>query len=72
MKKLTKEMIRAIQKEWADGIIRIGMAYRNKEDYKSLAEEFINQYYGYSEGIVLFKPTMASVEQFRDTFEKAL
>ncbi len=65
-------MIRAVQKDWADGIIRIGLAYRNKEDYKTIAEEFINHFYGYREGIVLFKPTLASVEQFRDTFEKAL
>ena len=69
---LTKRKIRAVQKSWADGIIEIGNAYKNKKDYKSLAENFINMHYGYQEGTVLFKPTLASVEQFRDTFEKAL
>ncbi len=73
MKKLlTKKKILAEQKSWGDGIIRISNAYRNNEDYKSLAVEFIKQHYGYDEGIVLFKPTLASIEQFRDTFEKAL
>jgi hypothetical protein len=72
MKKLTRKMVRAAQQSWADGILRIGDAYRKNEDYKSIAEEFINSHYGYNEGIVLFKPTLASVEQFRDTFEKAL
>lgn len=71
-KALTKKKIRAIQKSWAEGILAIGQAHRKKEDYKSLATEFIQKHYGYEEGIVLFKPTLASVEQFRDTFEKAL
>ena len=69
---LTKQNIRNAQKEWGDGIIKIGKAYTNKEDYKSLTKEFINHYYGYKEGLVLFKPTLASIEQFRETFEKAL
>lgn len=69
---LTKKKIRKIQKAWGDGIIAIGQAYVNKEDYKALATAFIQKHYGYQEGIVLFKPTLASVEQFRDTFEKAL
>ena len=69
---LTKQSIRKAQKEWGDGIIRIGKAYTNKEDYKSLTKEFINRHYGYKEGLVLFKPTLASIEQFRETFEKAL
>jgi hypothetical protein len=73
MKKLlTKKKILEVQRSWSDGIISIGMAYRNNEDYKSLASAFVLQHYGYDEGIVLFKPTLASVEQFRDNAEKAL
>ncbi len=71
MKKLTKKLVRSAQKSWADGILRIGRAYRKNDDYRLMAEEFINNHYGYNEGIVLFKPTLASIEQFRDTFEKA-
>ena len=73
MKKLlTKKMILAVQQSWGDGILKISSAFRNNEDYKSIAIEFIKQHYGYDDGIVLFKPTLASIEQFRDTFEKAL
>jgi hypothetical protein len=73
MKKLlSKKLILAVQKSWGDGIIRISSAFKNNEDYKSIAIEFIRMHYGYDEGIVLFKPTLASIEQFRDTFEKAL
>ncbi len=71
-KALTKKKIRSIQKSWADGILAIGQARRKNEDYKALATDFIHKHYGYKEGIVLFKPTLASIEQFRDTFEKAL
>lgn len=70
--KLTEKKIHSAQQSWANGILRISDAYMNKEDYKTLAAEFIRQHYGYDEGIVLFKPTLASIEQFRDTFEKAL
>lgn len=73
MKKLlTDEMILSVQKSWGDGIISISKAFRNQEDYRAIAVDFIKQHYGYDEGIVLFKPTLASIEQFRDTFEKAL
>lgn len=71
-KTLTKKDIRKAQKNWGEGIIAIGKAFTGKKDYRKLAEEFIHQHYGYNEGIVLFKPTLASIEQFRDTFEKAL
>ncbi len=71
MKKLTSQEVILAQQSWADGVLKIGQAYRNQGDYRFLAEEFINTHYGYKEGIVLFKPTLASIEQFRDTFEKA-
>lgn len=70
-KNLSKKDIREVQKLWGEGIIEIGKAYKNKQDYKKLAVDFIHRHYGFKEGIVLFKPTLASVEQFRDTFEKA-
>ncbi len=69
---LTKTDVRDAQKLWGEGIIEIGEAYTKKKDYKSLTEQFIHRHYGYQEGLVLFKPTLASKEQFRDNFEKAL
>merc|ERR1712050_469483 len=32
----------------------------------------INSLYGYAQGTVMFKPTLAAVQQFRDTFDGAL
>ncbi len=71
-KLITKKAVREFQKSWSEGLIEIGKAYSNKQNYQQMAAEFLNRYYGYQEGIVLFKPTLASVEQFRDSAEKAL
>ncbi|SHE97989.1 hypothetical protein SAMN05444274_103155 [Mariniphaga anaerophila] len=71
-KHLTKKKIREAQKSWGEGVVAIGKAFVDNQNYKLLAEEFIKKHYGYAEGVVLFKPTLASIEQFRDTFEKAL
>ena len=71
-KSLTRKEIRKAQKIWGDDIVEIGEAFTNGGDYKLLAEKFVKRHYGYKEGIVLFKPTLATTEQFRDTFEKAI
>lgn len=65
------EVIQA-QNEWGEGIVRIGNAYTKGEDYRKVAEEHIQNLYGYDLSSVLFKPTLASVEQFRGTFDGAL
>ena len=69
---LTKKEVRNIQESWGNEIIKIGKAYLNKENFRKLTEDFVSRFYGYKEGIVLFKPTLASIEQFRDTREKAI
>jgi hypothetical protein len=71
-KSLTKSDIRKAQKRWGEGLVAIGSAYTNGADYRLLAEKFVDTHYGYKEGIVLFKPTLATVEQFRETYEKAV
>lgn len=60
------------QKAWGEGIVSIGKVYLDKGDYKSAATEHINTFYNYREGIVLFKPTLTSVKQFRTDFQGAL
>lgn len=71
-KSLTKSDIRKAQKIWGEGLVEIGESFTKGGDYKLLAEKFVDRHYGYKEGIVLFKPTLATVEQFRDTTEKAV
>ena len=43
-----------------------------KKDYKALAETVVDTLYGYGNGLVLFKPSMASERQFRSTREEAI
>ncbi len=71
-KQITTEEIKQAQKEWANAIVTIGKVYDSKGDYKAEASKAIDKLYGYSEGSVLFKPTKASVDQFRETKEEAL
>ena len=60
------------QRRWGDGIVAISEAHRNGGDYVRIATDHINTLYGYQTGPVLFKPTLASDDQFRPTFDAAL
>ena len=60
------------QQAWGDGIVAIGDAFRKGSDYVELAHNHVDRLYNYGSSKVLFKPTMASFEQFRPTFESAL
>ncbi len=72
LKTITEEEILQAQKGWAEGVVSIGRSYVEKKDYKAAAEEFVDAFYGYAEGAVLFKPTKASAMKFRLTKEEAL
>jgi len=69
---VTKQEVRMAQKQWGDGIIAIGKVYRQKGNYKKKAAAIIRRLYAYGESEVLFKPTLASYDQFRETFDEAL
>tara|TARA_A100000164_G_scaffold125362_1_gene111247 strand:+ start:393 stop:920 length:528 start_codon:yes stop_codon:yes gene_type:complete len=60
------------QRRWGDGIVAMSEAHAGGGDYVGIATNHINRLYGYREGPVLFKPTLASYEQFRPTFDDAL
>jgi len=66
-----KEVIQA-QKEWANGIVEISKVFLDEGNYKERATKHINDLYAYESGTVLFKPTLASDDQFRETFDQAL
>lgn len=72
MNHISQQEILNAQKEWGEAIVTIGKAYIKKEDYKALAIKTINSLYGYDEGTVLFKPTQASIKQFRLTKSEAI
>jgi len=64
--------IDSAQKAWGDGIVAIASAHSNGEDYVSIARNHVETLYAYGFTNVLFKPTLAAIEQFRPNFESAL
>ena len=66
-----KDVIHA-QRLWADHVIQIGDLYTNNGDYKQAAYDFVSNFYAYGFSNVLFKPTLASKNQFRIKFDDAL
>ena len=65
---ITTEDVEAAQVAWGNGIVEIGKA----EDPRKAAIAHIDKYYGFDLGSVLFKPTLASEDQFRGTKQEAL
>ena len=59
-------------KAWGDGIVAIASAHLAGGDYVGIARNHVETLYAYGISTVLFKPTLASVEQFRPNFESAL
>ena len=69
---ITKQEVLSKQKQWSDGLLNIGKLYIEDADYKQMAANYLSELYGFHMGEVLFKPTLASVQQFRLTKESAL
>ena len=70
--KISEQDVIKAQELWAENIINIGKIYLEKGDYKAYARKFVKNFYAYDIGKVLFKPTLASKNQFRNTFDDAL
>ena len=69
---ITAQEVSEAQQAWGEGIVKIGKVFSENGDYTAAATEHINNFYNYQEGVVLFKPTLASQKQFRTDFEGAL
>lgn len=69
---ISKADVLKAQEAWGNGIVAIGEVYQNGGDYAERASEHIRALYSYGESEVLFKPTLASDDQFRETFGGAL
>jgi hypothetical protein len=68
MCRITERDVLVVQQAWGDAVVAMGKA----KDYKVVAAEYVDQLYAYDSGPVLFKPTKASVKQFRATKEEAI
>ncbi len=62
---ITKQEVLQFQEDWGNGIISIGATFKDGGDYVGEAIDFINKMYSYESEKVFFKPTLASVTQFR-------
>lgn len=69
---ITEKDVVDAQVAWGNGIIEIGKIYSEGGDYREAAAKHIDDFYAYDLSLVLFKPTLASVEQFRASFDGAL
>jgi len=64
---ITAAEITALQRAWGEGLVAISTAYAEGEDYAAVAQDVLDTLYGYVDGIVLFKPTVAQEVPFRFT-----
>lgn len=70
---ITEAEVLAAEKAWGDGIVAIGKAsMRSHRAAVKAAAQHIDTLYGYGLGPVLFKPTKAAEDQFRETRDQAL
>jgi len=69
---IKKEQVEAAQNEWGAGIVKIGALKDNRAECEAFTNKFLDKLYAFDQGVVLFKPTKAAMEQFRPTKPKAL
>ena len=63
---MREEDIINIQKEWASGIVKMGKLSNDRDSLESFTSDFLDKIYDF-DNQVLFKPTKAANEQFRNT-----
>ncbi|MEM7083184.1 MAG: hypothetical protein AAF465_10655 [Pseudomonadota bacterium] len=69
---ITQEDVIAAQTAWGEGIVAISAVFIDGGDYVSEAQSLIDALYGYDQGPVLFKPTLAAKQPFRPSKTEAL
>ena len=63
---MREEDIIHIQKEWSSGIVRMGELSNDRDSLESFTSDFLDKIYDF-QNQVLFKPTKAANEQFRNS-----
>ena len=69
-KKEVENLVTLILEKWANIVLQIGNAYREKKNLDKLVSELLHDVYAFNQGDVLFKPTLAKHEQFRSKKEE--
>ena len=69
---ITEAEVLAAEQSWGAGVVQIGDVFSKGGDYKAAASTFIDNHYGFKDGTVLFKPTKAAIDEFREDKDQAL
>lgn len=69
-KKEAENLVNLTLEKWANIVLQIGNAYREKKNLDKLVSELLHDIYAFNQGDVLFKPTLAKHEQFRSKKEE--
>ena len=69
-KKEVENLVTLTLEKWANIVLQIGNAYREKKNLDKLVSELLHDIYAFNQGDVLFKPTLAKHEQFRSKKEE--
>ncbi|MEM1166659.1 MAG: phosphoribosyl-AMP cyclohydrolase [Planctomycetota bacterium] len=69
---VTEADVLAAQQEWGQGIVDISRVHGTGGDFRARATRHINALYAYGDTDVMFKPTLAAEDQFRESFDEAL
>lgn len=70
MNKELEDLVQATQQRWAKYILEIGAAYKKNENFNDLVTELLDEVYAFQYCDVLFKPTLAKIDQFRSKKEE--
>ena len=69
---MEESKIKEFLSSWTKGVIEIGQAYSNKENYEKEALKFLSDHYAFKTQQILFKPTFTKEKIFRNSLEEAL
>lgn len=69
---ISEQAVIDAQKTWGQGIVEIAAMHTKGEDFKTRASDHVKSLYAYGDSKVMFKPTLAAEDQFRENFDEAL
>ena len=69
---MNESKIKEFLDSWIKGVIEIGKAYSEKEDFEKEALKFLFKHYAFKTQQLLFKPTFTKEKIFRNNLEEAL
>ncbi len=64
-----KDLVTNAQNEWAHYVVDIGAQHSQGNDINKIMKKFLEDLYAFEISDILFKPTKASINQFRRTKE---